>query len=86
VYEGESTEVSLVNLLPVIDEHHGLTADRATDVVLEVRDAPFIENIRSQLATFGPFDSQRDRSPATGRLELDDLDARLDRGERENPT
>jgi hypothetical protein len=45
-----------VNLLPVIDEHHGLREGSATDIVLEVLGAPLTASIRSALEAFGPFD------------------------------
>lgn len=55
-YEGESIESSVVDLLPVIDEHHGLREDWATDIVLEVLGVPLTSNIRSALEALGPFD------------------------------
>jgi hypothetical protein len=55
-YEGESIESSVVDLLPVIDEHHGLREDWATDIVLEVRGVPLTSSIRSALEVLGPFD------------------------------
>jgi hypothetical protein len=55
-YEGESTESSVVRLLPVIDEHHGLRQDWATDIVLEVLGVPLTARLRSALETLGPFD------------------------------
>jgi len=54
--EGESIESSVVDLLPVIDEHHGLREDWATDIVLEVLGVPLTFSIRSALAALGPFD------------------------------
>ena len=42
-YEGESVESSVVNLLRVIDEHHGLREDWATDIVLEVLQYPYLQ-------------------------------------------
>jgi hypothetical protein len=56
LYEGESIESSVVNLLPVIDEHHGLREDWATDIVLEVLGVPLTARIRSALQALGPFD------------------------------
>jgi hypothetical protein len=60
VQEGELPEDSVVNLLAVIDEHHGLRAEWATDVVLEVRGASLTPTIRLELETLGPFDVQED--------------------------
>jgi hypothetical protein len=59
-HEGESIESSLVNLLPVLDEHHGLRAEWATDVVLEVRGAALTATLRSELDELGPFDIRED--------------------------
>jgi hypothetical protein len=59
-YEGESIESSLVNLLPVLDEHHGLRADWATDVILEVRGAALTPTLRTALDELGPFDIHED--------------------------
>jgi hypothetical protein len=53
--EAESAEVSLVDLLPVIDEHHGLREDWATDIVLEVMGQPLTPSIRAALQALGPF-------------------------------
>lgn len=58
VPEDESTEASLVDLLVVIDEHHGLRAERSTDVVLEVLGALLTPRIRAKLDTLGPFSVQ----------------------------
>jgi hypothetical protein len=58
--EDESVETSLVNLLPVLDEHHGLQAEWATDVVLDVRGAALTPTIRSELDAFGKFDIRED--------------------------
>jgi hypothetical protein len=55
-YEGESTESSVVHLLPVIDEHHGLGQDWAMDIVLEVLGVPLTAGLRSALEALGPFD------------------------------
>ena len=55
-HEGESTDSAVVDLLPVIDEHHGLREDWATDIVLDVLGVPLTSNIRSALAALGPFD------------------------------
>ena len=55
-YEGESIESSVVDLLPVIDEHHGLREDWAADIVLEVLGVPLTARLRSALEAFGPFD------------------------------
>ena len=55
-YEGESIESSLINLLPIIDEHHGLRAECATDVVLEVLGTGLTATLRSELDELGPFD------------------------------
>ena len=60
VHEGESPEDSLVNLLAVIDEHHGLRAESAADVVLEVRGASLTPTVRLALETLGPFDVHED--------------------------
>jgi hypothetical protein len=54
--EAESIESSVVNLLPTIDEHHGLRADWATDIVLEVRGVTLTSEIRSALEALGPFE------------------------------
>jgi hypothetical protein len=59
-YEGESIESSVVDLLPVIDEHHALREDWAKDIVLEVLGVPLTSSIRSALEALGPFDI-RDR-------------------------
>jgi hypothetical protein len=56
LYEGESIESAVVNLLPVIDEHHGLREDWATDILLEVLGVPLTARIRSALEALGPFD------------------------------
>jgi hypothetical protein len=56
LYEDESTESSIVNLLPVLNEHHGLQDDWATDIVLEVRGVPLTGTIRSALEALGRFD------------------------------
>ena len=61
--DGESVESSLVNLLPVLDDHHGLRAAWATDVVLDVRGTPLTAALRSELDALGPFDIRED---ATG--------------------
>jgi len=55
-YEGESIESSVVDLLPVIDEHHGLREGWATDIVLEVLGVPLSSGIRSALEALGPFE------------------------------
>ena len=55
--ESESTESSIVNLLPVINEHHGLQEDWAMDIVLEVRGVPLTGAIRSALEALGRFDT-----------------------------
>jgi hypothetical protein len=54
--EGESIESSLIDLLPVIDEHHGLRGEWATDVVLEIRGAALTAALRSELDELGSFD------------------------------
>ena len=54
--EGESIESSVLDLLAVIDDHHGLREAWATDVVLEVLGVPLTANIRSALESLGPFD------------------------------
>jgi len=56
LHDGDSIESSVMNLLPVIDEHHGLREGWAADVVLEVLGAPLTGGIRSALAALGPFD------------------------------
>jgi hypothetical protein len=56
LYEGESIESSVVNLLPVIDEHHGLGDSWATNIVLEVLGVPLTARLRSALDALGPFD------------------------------
>lgn len=55
-YEGDSIDSSVVDLLPVIDEHHGLREDWATDIVLEVLGVPLTSSIRSALELLGRFD------------------------------
>ena len=55
-YEGESIESSVVDLLPVIDEHHGLREDWGTDIVLEVLGVPLTSSIRLALEALGRFD------------------------------
>jgi len=54
--EGESSESSVEDLLSVIDEHHGLREDWATDIVLEVLGVPLTARLRSALEALGPFD------------------------------
>jgi hypothetical protein len=53
--EGESTEASVVDLLPVVDEHHGLRTDWADDIVLEVIGQPLTDGIRAALEALGSF-------------------------------
>jgi hypothetical protein len=53
--EAESTEASIVDLFPVIDEHHGLREDWAADIVLEVVGQPLTASIRAALQALGPF-------------------------------
>jgi hypothetical protein len=54
-YDGESIESSIVDLLCVIDEHHGLREGWSTDVVLEVLGVTLTSGIRSALEALGPF-------------------------------
>lgn len=54
-HEGESSESALVNLLPVIDEHHGLRIEWASDVVLEVRGMALTAAVQSELDELGSF-------------------------------
>jgi hypothetical protein len=58
--ETESIESSLACLLPVIDDHHGLRAEWATDVVLEVRGATVTATVQAALDALGPFDIRED--------------------------
>jgi len=55
-HEGESSESSAMDLLPVIDEHHGRREDWATDVVVEVLGVPLTTRLRSALEALGRFD------------------------------
>jgi hypothetical protein len=57
LYEGESIESSVINLLPAVDEHHGLRANWATDIVLEVRGVTLTDEIRSALEALGTFET-----------------------------
>jgi hypothetical protein len=50
------TDEFVVHLLSAVDEHHGLRADWAADVVLEVRGAALTEKLRAALAALGPFE------------------------------
>ena len=66
-YEGESTETSLVDLLPIVDDHHGLREEWAGDIVLEVIGQPLTDAIRDALEVLGPFviSERRDGFTAT---------------------
>jgi len=50
-----SSEARVVDVLPTVDEHHGLRGEWATDVVLEVRGQPLTPTVRSALEELGPF-------------------------------
>ena len=50
-----SSETWVEDLLSTIDEHHGLRADWAADVELEVRGTQLTPALRVALQEFGPF-------------------------------
>ena len=50
-----SSDVWVEELLPTVDEHHGLRTDWAADVELEVRGTNLTPGLRVALQAFGPF-------------------------------
>lgn len=55
------SETWIVEILPVVDDHHGLRAEWATDVVLEVRGLAITPRILAALQELGPFSIEEDR-------------------------
>jgi hypothetical protein len=58
---GAPSETWIVEILPVVDEHHGLRAEWATDVVLEVRGLAVTPKVLSALQELGPFSLEEDQ-------------------------
>ena len=52
----ETRDEWLASILPVVDEHHSLRADWATDVALHVYGAAPTPRVRAALADLGPFE------------------------------